>query len=89
MFKKILFILTAVFCMVVLFCGSAFSFPLLVSVNSDDISTIQWLFENWELVLLVVSELLAFLPTKWSGLVKMLLSLAGKIISLLAKRNKY
>ena len=38
---------------------------------------INWLLENWVPILLIVSEVLAFLPTKWSGLLRGIISLVA------------
>lgn len=41
----------------------------------------SWIVEHWELVLLVVSEIAALLPSKVSGIIHLLLTLVGKVIS--------
>lgn len=48
---------------------------------------IENLHENWIIIALVVSEVAAFLPSKVSGIVKTVVSVAGKIIQA-AKDNK-
>lgn len=58
-----------------------------VSVSPDQVDLAKWLATNWELVALVFSEILAFLPGKYSGILKVLFQLAGKVIAYLARRS--
>lgn len=44
-----------------------------INLNPGNVVSIDWIQNHWSLVLLTISEILALLPGKHSGLVKILL----------------
>lgn len=82
-FQLSLFFIT----LLVMICFPSFAFAQVPADSTGSAEIWAWLAANWELVLLVSSELLAFLPAKFSGIVKGLLTIIGKIILLLARKS--
>jgi len=48
---------------------------------------LNWLQENWAVILLAVSEILALLPGAQSGIMKIILNLIRKLIGTLADKK--
>jgi hypothetical protein len=56
-------------------------------VPSTTQTVFAWLLKNWEYVALVVSELVAFLPAPYSGIVKTVITVIGKILGIFQTKS--
>lgn len=57
-------------------------------IPSEPISFIDWLRINWAVVLLIISEALAMLPGKKSGILKIILFLLKRLVALKSSKSK-
>lgn len=67
-----------------------FGFPLSAFAqdgSGESVDFLKWLADNWELATLILSELLAFLPAKYTGIVKGLFTIIGKVILWIAQKS--
>ncbi|WNK14097.1 MAG: hypothetical protein [Microvirus sp.] len=76
-----------IFFPIVFLSFSVFVIAQVAEPVTPSISVWKWLSSNWELIALILSELMAFLPSKWTGIIKFIISVIGKIISLFKSKS--
>jgi len=82
---KPLKVLLSLFILVVF---ALFIAPVSQAITAVSQSTVKfdlwdWIIKNWSVIFLFISEILAFLPSKWTGVIKTILTIIDKIIKII------
>lgn len=73
--------------LLIFLCFLFFSF-VPAEIVTGEISIIQFLADNWEVIALLVSEILALFSVKYSGILKGGVNLLGKWVKFRARKSK-
>jgi hypothetical protein len=80
--KKIFQIILTAVVTALLLLASIFTFAANPSQDSSSIAGfLDWLGRHWELVVLILSEVAALLPTKWSGIIDLIIKILQAVFS--------